>query len=209
MRGTGLKLRIQPISPGAHFWLVPRHQSRGGRNGKAAVASLFSTIACVLATACSPAKTGVVAACSPQIGKAACEIDGEHLYGEGPASLAEGRGHVVLVDFWATTCRPCRKSFPEYQHLVDLHGGELAVLGVSTDSPEDIEPELVKRFAVDLGVSFPILWDKEGVTARTYDPPAMPTSYLIDKEGILRHVHKGFQGDDMVEVRLEVEALLQ
>jgi cytochrome c biogenesis protein CcmG, thiol:disulfide interchange protein DsbE len=145
----------------------------------------------------------------PEVGKPACEVAGEQLHGEGPTTLADARGEVLLLDFWATTCRPCRKSFPEYQRLIETYEGQVAVLGVSTDSPDDVGPNAVKRFAVDLGVSFPILWDKEGDTARLYDPPSLPTSYIIDKQGILRHVHAGFRSDEMVGIRDEIEALLQ
>ena len=69
-------------------------------------------------------------------GKPAPEIEAEAVTGDGPKSIAEAKGTVTIVDFWATFCDPCRKSFPKYQELVDKHAGKLAVIAVSVDDPE-------------------------------------------------------------------------
>lgn len=144
-----------------------------------------------------------------EVGSKAPEVAGEAVSGDGPKTLAEGSGQVVIVDFWATFCEPCRKSFPKYQELVDKHAGNLAVIAVSVDDPDDVTTEDVKKFAEELGVSFSIVWDKDKSTAGKYSPPKMPTSYVIDKDGVIRHIHDGFEGGEADEIDAEVEALLK
>jgi cytochrome c biogenesis protein CcmG, thiol:disulfide interchange protein DsbE len=142
------------------------------------------------------------------VGNEAPELTTTPLAGDGPKSLSEARGQIVIVDFWATFCDPCRKSFPKYQELVDKYAGDLTVIAVSVDDPDDVTEEEVKKFAEDLGVSFPIVWDKEKKTAAAYEPPKMPTSYIIDKQGVVKHIHAGFEGGEAEVIDKEVAALL-
>lgn len=161
--------------------------------------------------ACTPAESPESGGggCTVSVGKAACEVEGEHVGGVDPTTLAAARGKVVIVDFWATWCDPCKKSFPQYQELVDKYAGDLAVIGVSVDD-EDMGVEEVKKFAVTNGdVSFAIIWDKTKTTSGQYKPETMPTSYVIDKEGIVRHIHVGFKGGEVAEIDKEVEALMK
>jgi peroxiredoxin len=146
---------------------------------------------------------------APEIGKQAPEITADSVQGDGPMTLANARGQVVIVDFWATFCDPCRKSFPQYQELVDKYAGDLAVIAVSVDDPEDVDVDEVKKFANDLEVSFPIVWDKTKATADIYKPPKMPTSYIVDKQGIIRHIHEGFTGGEAAEIDEEVQELIK
>jgi cytochrome c biogenesis protein CcmG, thiol:disulfide interchange protein DsbE len=141
-------------------------------------------------------------------GKPAPEIEAEAVTGDGPKSIAEAKGTVTIVDFWATFCDPCRKSFPKYQELVDKHAGKLAVIAVSVDDPEDVGVDEVKKFADDLGVSFAIVWDKQKKTSKKYDPPKMPTSYLLDKDGNIVSVHPGFEGGEAEKIDAEIEDLI-
>jgi thiol-disulfide isomerase/thioredoxin len=71
----------------------------------------------------------------PFIGKAAPEITAEPIGGEGPKTLAEALGKVVVVDFWASCCGPCKASFPIYQTILDKFPGDVAVIAVDTDEP--------------------------------------------------------------------------
>lgn len=151
---------------------------------------------------------GTSSASGGLVGSEAPELDAVSLAGDGPSSLSAARGQVVIVDFWATFCDPCRKSFPKYQELVDKYAGDLTVIAVSVDDPDDVTEDEVKKFAEDLGVSFPIVWDKEKKTAAAYEPPKMPTSYIIDKEGVVKHVHAGFEGGEAAVIDQEVAALL-
>ena len=140
--------------------------------------------------------------------KPAPEITAEFVTGEGPKTLAEAKGKVVIVDFWATYCDPCKKSFPKYQELVDQFGGDLAVIAVSVDEPGDVSEDKLKEFASETGVKFPIVWDKEHKTADLYKPPNMPTSYVVDKEGNIRHVHAKYEAGEEAKIADEVRALL-
>ncbi len=143
-----------------------------------------------------------------EVGSKAPEVGGEYVTGDGPKSLAEGSGQVVIVDFWATWCEPCGKSFPKYQELVDKHAGNLAVIAVSVDDADE-DMQTLKDFAKEHNVSFTILWDKDKAVAPKYEPPKMPTSFIIDKDGIIRHVHEGFEGGEEAKIDEEVTALLQ
>ncbi|MFP6685291.1 MAG: TlpA disulfide reductase family protein [Polyangiaceae bacterium] len=142
-------------------------------------------------------------------GKKAPEVAGVYVGGDGPATIADAAGQVIIVDFWATYCEPCKKSFPMYQELVDKHAGAVVVIGVSVDDPEDVSQDDIKAFATELNVTFPIVWDKEHKTAEAYKPPKMPTSYVIDKSGNIRHVHSGYSPSEAEEIANEVDELLK
>jgi len=141
-------------------------------------------------------------------GKLATELQATYVSGDGPRTLADAKGKVIIVDFWATYCDPCRKSFPKYQELVDQFGGDLAIIAISVDEPADVGEDKLKAFANDTGVKFPILWDKEHKTADAYKPPSMPTSYVIDKEGKIRHTHAKYESGEEQKIADEVKALL-
>jgi peroxiredoxin len=67
----------------------------------------------------------------------------------------------------------------------------------------------VKAFATELSVTFPIVWDKEKKTAGVYNPPKMPTSYVIDKQGVVRFVHAGYQAEEADKIAAEVDELMK
>lgn len=120
--------------------------------------------------------------------------------GGGDQSLDAYAGKVVIVDFWATWCEPCKQSFPAYQKLVTDLGGEVAIVAISQD--EDAKG--IPAFLAETGAKFPVVWDDGKSVAKAYDPPTMPTAYLIDKSGIVRFVHAGYRAGD--EATLEREA---
>lgn len=144
----------------------------------------------------------------PAAAGSAAEIEGAYITGDGPKSLAEAKGKVVIVDFWATYCQPCKKSFPKYQELVEQFGGDLAVIAVSVDEPGDVDEAKLKEFASGTKVSFPIIWDKEHKTAEAYKPPKMPTSFIIDKDGNVAHQHAGYESGEEEKIAEEVKKLL-
>ncbi len=165
-------------------------------------------LAAVLASGCASTSTGDGGAKAASGGSAAAELNATYVTGEGPKSVAEAKGKVLIVDFWATYCDPCKKSFPKYQEMLDQFGGDLAVIGVSVDAPDDTSEEKLKAFAKDTGVKFPILWDKEHKTADAYKPPNMPTSYIIDKQGNIHKMHAKYEGGEETKIVEEVKALL-
>lgn len=172
------------------------------------LAALFAGSGCAASTttATGDGADGPTAASGD--GKAAAELTATYVIGEGPKTLAEAKGKVVIVDFWATYCDPCRKSFPKYQELVDQFGGELAVIAISVDEPSDVDEAKLKEFAKETGVKFTILWDKEHKTADAFKPPKMPTSFILDKEGNVAHKHAGYEGGEEQKIADEVKALL-
>ncbi len=145
----------------------------------------------------------------PLVGQKAPAFKAEPVTGEGPTSLEEASGRVTIVDFWATYCAPCRKSFPKYQELMDQFGGDLTVIAVSVDDPEDASKDQLTEFATSTGVKFAIVWDKDKSVAGSYKPPKMPTSFVIDKQGVVRHIHAGYESGEEQTIAAEVEALIK
>lgn len=142
------------------------------------------------------------------MGKAAPEITATAVTGDGPSTIAEAKGRVAIVDFWATFCEPCKKSFPKYQELMDQFGGDLVVIAVSVDNPEDVKEDALKEFAKTTNVKFKIVWDKDQSTVKKYNPPKMPTSFILDKDGNVKHIHAGYESGEEAKIGDEVKALL-
>jgi peroxiredoxin len=104
--------------------------------------------------------------------------------------LQEQRGRVVLVNFWATWCGPCRVEMPHLNRLYDKYRGSgFTLLGVNIDE----EPRKAADLASRLGLRFPVLLDSEKKVSRLYDLSAMPSTVLIDREGRVRYVHRGYR----------------
>jgi peroxiredoxin len=159
-------------------------------------------------TACNGGGGGAGAAHAvsdhPLLGVAAPALEVPTPDGKGRVTLSEHAGKIVVVDFWATWCEPCRKSFPAYQKLTQDFAGKVVVLGVSVDeTPGDIP-----AFAKATGAKFPIGWDEAQTAARSYEPPKMPTSFVVDSSGIIRFVHAGYTPGDEAGLRDEVKSLM-
>ena len=122
-------------------------------------------------------------------------------------SLASLRGKVVVIDFWAQWCEPCKKELPQLDKLAkEFAGKSVVILAVNLDKSKDN----AQRLAQQLGLSLPVLLDPAGSVAATYDLPKMPTSFLVDKKGIVRFVHEGFEGSaDVDRFRSELNQLTQ
>lgn len=151
---------------------------------------------------------GVEISCKgkPKIGNPASKIKLTNLNGSGKAEVAPGK--VTLVDIWATWCEPCKKSFPKYQDLyVKYKASGLEILAVSVD--EDAKASDIQSFAKTHGdVKFPVGWDTEKAVAKCYEPENMPSAYIIDKKGVLRHIHKGYRDGEEREIEKEIKDLL-
>jgi cytochrome c biogenesis protein CcmG, thiol:disulfide interchange protein DsbE len=111
----------------------------------------------------------------------------------------------VIVDFWATWCQPCKQSFPAYQKLMTELQSDLVVIGVSQDE----DSKGISAFLKETGAKFPIVWDDGKSVAKAYDPPTMPTAYVVDKSGIVRFVHAGYRAGDEATLEEEVRSLLR
>ncbi len=104
--------------------------------------------------------------------------------------LAEQRGRVVMVNFWATWCTPCRVELPHLQRLHEQYrAAGFLLLGVSVDD----EPARALELATRLQLGFPILFDSDKAVSRLYDLRTMPSTMLIDRDGGLRQVHRGYR----------------
>ena len=123
----------------------------------------------------------------------------------GDISLSQLQGQVVYVDFWASWCGPCRKSFPWMNDLHARYGAQgLKIVAVNLDT----ERELSAKFLQKYPARFLVAYDPQGAVAETYHVAGMPTSVLIDRQGRLSYIHQGFREDDMPRLEAEIRALL-
>jgi len=136
---------------------------------------------------------------APEIGLA--DLNGKSV------KLSALRGKVVLVDFWASWCEPCRESLPVLDKLSKTYRDEgLVVVGVNIDKTPELAREFLSKHKLTL--SFAVVNDKKHDVAARYAPPTMPTSYVIDREGRVRSVHAGFRSSDAAKLETELKALL-
>ncbi len=120
-----------------------------------------------------------------------------------PVSTAQLRGKVVIVNFWATWCPPCRAEIPDLIALQSKYKDGLQIIGVSVD--EDASPEDVKAFAKQFGMNYPIVMGAS--IAKEYGGiPALPTSFVVNKDGGVVQKHMGMLKPS--EIETEVRALL-
>jgi peroxiredoxin len=126
----------------------------------------------------------------------------------GTVSLKSLRGKVVLVDFWGTFCEPCKKSFPKLQDLNAKYGASgLKIIGISEDESDD--KDKIPSFADTYGAKFALGWDADKSIARNYKPETMPSSFIIDKKGVVRFAHVGYRDGEELEVEKEIKGLLE
>jgi len=132
------------------------------------------------------------------------------LASSGVVALASGElpatsGSVVLVDFWASWCAPCKASFPMMAKLqADFAPRGLVIAAVSVDE----KPAAAAAFVKKMSPPFATLHDREHKLVDQVAVPAMPTSYLVGRDGRVRFVHAGFHDATEKELRQQIEALL-
>jgi peroxiredoxin len=104
--------------------------------------------------------------------------------------LSEYRGDVVMINFWATWCGPCRQEMPLLDELYSRYQRVgFNLLGVNIDDDSGRAMDMIN----ELGVSFPVLFDATKEVSRLYQVDAMPVTVIVDREGNVRHVHQGRQ----------------
>ncbi|WP_342119076.1 TlpA family protein disulfide reductase [Pseudoduganella sp. OTU4001] len=122
------------------------------------------------------------------------------------ARLADLRGKVVYVDFWASWCGPCRKSFPWMNTLQQRHGpAGLQVVAINVDEKR----EDAAAFLAKVPASFTIAYDPAGVTPKAYGIKGMPSSALVGRDGQLLWMHSGFNEADKDKLEERIRAALQ
>jgi thiol-disulfide isomerase/thioredoxin len=121
-------------------------------------------------------------------------------------SLADYRGKVVLVNFWATWCVPCREEMPSIERLrASLEGRPFAVLAVNLAEPES----RIRKFLEAVPVRFPVLVDRDTKTAKAWQAKLLPATYIIGPDGVIRYRHLGELDWSKLEVRAAILRLIQ
>ena len=119
-----------------------------------------------------------------------------------PLSSADLRGKVVLIDFWATWCQPCKKEMPGYQKLVDEYGSRgFVVIGLKFDTMPDMEDPV--HFAKEIGVHYPLAVATEELKEKFGGIEGLPTTMLYDRGGVLRMKVVGFEYTETFEAALK------
>lgn len=132
----------------------------------------------------------------------ACDLT--TLDGKPAMELQELKGKVVYMDFWASWCPPCVKSFAFLNQLEqEMKDHDVHIIGINLDEKvKDAQEFLTKHPA-----NFSIVADPSKECAKVFEVMAMPTSYIIDKKGNIRHVHQGFRPSETEELRALVTQL--
>jgi thiol-disulfide isomerase/thioredoxin len=119
--------------------------------------------------------------------------------------LARLRGRVVYVDFWASWCAPCKRSFPWMNTLLERYGREgLSIVAVNVDKRRSD----ADRFLRDVPAAFTVVFDGQGTVPTAYDVKGMPSSYLVDRRGTVTFVEEGFHEERRTEIEARIRTLL-
>lgn len=115
-------------------------------------------------------------------------------------------GRPVVVNLWASWCGPCRQEMPLLNRLHEQYRkAGFTLLGVSVDD----KPQAAQEMARQLGVGFPVLFDSEKQVSRRYDVDAMPTTLIIDREGKVRYIHRGYRPGYEARYEEQIKELLK
>jgi thiol-disulfide isomerase/thioredoxin len=147
----------------------------------------------------------VFAAVAAESGQPAPDFGATLLQGNGTLELEQYRDKVLYLDFWASWCGPCRQSLPALEALRTEFGADgFEVIAVNLDEKPQDGLDFLKKYPV----TYPVVQDAQGRIARLYDVRSMPMSYLIDRQGVVRHVHQGFNKKDIPRLKAAVAELL-
>jgi len=127
------------------------------------------------------------------------------LNGHKKIKLSKLHGKVVYIDFWASWCGPCRQSMPKFNALYNkLPRKSFEILAINLDESKADAQQFLK----DYPVNYTVLHDAKGTTPKQFGVKVMPTGYLLDRFGMVRHIHQGFRsGDDQVLMK-QIKKLL-
>jgi cytochrome c biogenesis protein CcmG/thiol:disulfide interchange protein DsbE len=105
----------------------------------------------------------------------------------GEFQLSAQQGQPVVLNFWATWCPPCRAELPELKSASERYAGEISIIGVNQAE----SPATVAKFAQQLGLMFPVPMDQRGDVSRAYGVRSLPTTFFIDRDGVIREIQNG------------------
>lgn len=175
-----------------------RTKSLRGRPAARVLGVGLAWAALLLAPAARAAPALVVNAAAPDFTLAG--MDGPNL------RLREQRGSVVFVDFWASWCGPCAREIPHLNRLyARFRDAGFVLVGINVDD----DPRNARGAAERFGVKFPVLLDEGKKVSALYDLGSMPASVLIDRDGRVRYVHRGFHDGDAEEYERQITELMK
>ena len=138
-----------------------------------------------------------------EIGRAAPDFKLLNLKGE-EVSLDQFKGKIVMLDFWATWCGPCRMVMPILERLQKEYADIMVQLSVNLQEPKDI----VEDYVQNQGIHTPVLLDREGAVAQAYGAEAIPMQVIIDRKGVVRFIENGYTPEiTLPRLRSEIEKL--
>jgi peroxiredoxin len=121
-------------------------------------------------------------------------------------SLDEFKGQVVLINFWASWCGPCRQEMPLLEELHQRYASlGFTLLGINVEE----DSALADNFLQSMPVNFPILFDQTNSVSKAYDVIAMPTTVILDREGLVRFVHYGYEAGYENDYQDQVRTLIR
>lgn len=121
-------------------------------------------------------------------------------------SLTKLRGQVVMINFWASWCGPCRQEMPLLEQMYQKYGRlGFTLVGVNVDE----KPADAERLLSKVAVSFPVALDSKSEVSKLYNVQAMPSSIFIDRKGTVRYLHPGYRPGDEAKYQEQIRALLK
>lgn len=118
-------------------------------------------------------------------------------------SLEKFEGKIILLDFWATWCNPCRMTMPVVEKLSKEYPDDMVLLAVNMQESKNV----VEKYAFEQAISSRILLDEEGTVSAAYGAYAIPMQFLIDRSGIVRHIQTGYGSNMASQMRMQIESL--
>jgi len=148
--------------------------------------------------------TGATEKATIEIGKPILSFKGMTVTNE-TFDLAETNGKVVIVNFWASWCLPCRTELPFFVELFnEFKARGFEIIAVNIDTKVDNARQFMKKTPLP----FTVVLDTEQAIVSLYKPEMMPSSYVVDRKGMVHSMHKGFSKSDQEMYRLEIDTLL-
>ena len=121
----------------------------------------------------------------------------------GEISLEKFKGKIVLLDFWATWCGPCRMTMPVVEKLSREYPNDMVLLAVNMHESKNV----VEKYAFEQALVSQILLDEEGTVSAAYGARAIPMQFLIDRSGVVRHIQTGYSSRMASQMRAQIEQL--
>ncbi len=139
---------------------------------------------------------------SPEIGRTAPGFKLPDLSGR-EVSLEQYRGKIVILDFWATWCGPCRMTMPVLERLQREYSSDMALLAINLAEP----PDMVRDFVREQRISSTVLLDEDGSVGEVYRSESIPMQVLIDRNGVIRDVSVGYSPSLASKLRSQIEKI--